>query len=340
MGEKKKDEDKISLWEKSKLGRKTKVYKIKTWLSRLVSLIILIVLLLLGKNYWETHDYDSFIRNALGNRVENDIVVNDIKKTNTIETEAVTAGNLRVYYLDVGQADSILVIDKDKTMLIDAGTNEAGETVVNFLKDKGITKIDYLVGTHPHEDHIGGLDDVIDNFDIGTIYMPKMQTTTKTFEDVLDSITAKNLQVTTPVVGDKFTLTNADCTIMATDTKDTEENLNLSSIVIRMTYGGNSFLFMGDAEAEVEEARNWQPADVLKVGHHGSKTSSTQNFIMQVMPSIAIIQVGKDNSYNLPNQETIDKLNAVGTKIYRTDESGNILVTSDGSNIQVETNVK
>ena len=291
----------------------------------------------MGKNYWETHDYDSFIRNALGNRVENDIVVNDIKKTNTIETEAVTAGNLRVYYLDVGQADSILVIDKDKTMLIDAGTNEAGETVVNFLKDKGITKIDYLVGTHPHEDHIGGLDDVIDNFDIGTIYMPKMQTTTKTFEDVLDSITAKNLQVTTPVVGDKFTLTDAECTIMATDT---EENLNLASVVIRMTYGGNSFLFMGDAEAEIEEARSWQPADVLKVGHHGSKTSSTQNFIMQVMPSIAIIQVGKDNSYNLPNQETIDKLNSVGTKIYRTDEDGNILVTSDGANIQVETNVK
>ena len=107
MGEKKKDEDKLSLWEKSKLGRKTKAYKIKTWLSRLVSLIILIVLLLLGKNYWETHDYDSFIRNAFGNQVENDIVINDIKQTNTIETEAVTAGNLRVYYLDVGQADSI-----------------------------------------------------------------------------------------------------------------------------------------------------------------------------------------------------------------------------------------
>lgn len=339
MGKKKENDD-LSFWEKSKLGRKTKVYKIRTWLSRLVSLIILIVLLLLGKSYWETHDYDSFIRNALGNQVENDIVVNDIKQTNTIETEAVTAGNLRVYYLDVGQADSILVMDKDMTMLIDAGTNEAGETVVNFLKDKGITKIDYLVGTHPHEDHIGGLDDVIDNFDIGTIYMPKMQTTTKTFEDVLDSIANKNLQVTTPVVGDTFSLIDAKCTIMAVDTQDTEDNLNLSSIVIRMTYGGNSFLFMGDAEAEVEEARSWQPADVLKVGHHGSKTSSSQSFIYQVMPSIAIIQVGKDNSYNLPNQETIDKLNAIGAKVYRTDESRNILVTSDGSNIQVETNVK
>ena len=338
--EKKNDKENLSLWEKSKLGRKTKGYKIRTWLSRLVSLIIFIVLLLLGKSYWKTHDYDSFIRNALGNQIQNDIVVNEIKQTNTIETEAVTNGNLRVYYLDVGQADSILVMDKDKTMLIDAGTNEEGENVVNFLKNKGITRIDYLIGTHPHEDHIGGLDDVIDNFDIGTIYMPKMQTTTKTFEDVLNSIANKNLQITTPVVGDTFSLTDANCTIMATDTEDTEDNLNLSSIVIRMTYGGNSFLFMGDAEAEVEEARNWQPADVLKVGHHGSKTSSTQSFIYQVMPSIAIIQVGKDNSYTLPNQETIDKLDSIGAKVYRTDEDGNILVTSDGSNIQVETNVE
>ena len=339
MGEKKND-DKLSLWEKAKLGKKTKYYKINTWISRLVSLIILIVLLVLGKSYWETHDYDNFIQNVLGNQIQNDVVLTEVDKTNTVETEAITGGNLRVYYLDAGQADSILVIDKDKTMLIDAGTNEAGETVVNFLKNKGITKIDYLVGTHPHEDHIGGLDDVIDNFDIGTIYMPKMQTTTKTFEDVLDSIANKNLQVTTPVVGDTFKLTDANCTIMATDTEDTEDNLNLSSIVIRMTYGGNSFLFMGDAEAEVEEARSWQPADVLKVGHHGSKTSSTQNFINQVMPSIAIIQVGKDNSYNLPDQETIDKLNSEGAKVYRTDEDGNILVVSDGSNIRVETNVE
>ena len=338
--EMKDDNEQISLWEKSKLGRKTKYYKIHTWLSRLASLIILIVLLVLGKNYWETHDYNNYIENALGNKIQDDVIINDIEKTNTIETEAVADGNLRVYYIDVGQADSTLVVDKDKTMLIDAGTNEAGDTVVQFLKDKGITKIYYLIGTHPHEDHIGGLDDVIDNFDIGTIYMPKMQTTTKTFEDVLDSIANKNLQVTTPVVGDTFKLTNANCTIMAIDTKDTKDNLNLSSIVLRMSYGGNSFLFMGDAEADVEASRTWQPADVLKVGHHGSRTSSTQNFVFQVMPSIAIIPVGKDNSYNLPNKETLDKLSSVGAKIYRTDEDGSILVVSDGSNIKVETKVR
>ena len=336
MGQKK---DNPNLWEKVKAGKKTKYYKRQKWLSRLVSLIILIVLLLLGKNYWETHDFNSMLQNAIGNNV---ITVNaiDTDITNTVETQAEVDGNLRVYYLDVGQADSILVMDKDKTMLIDAGTNEAGNTVVNFLKEKGITRIDYLVGTHPHEDHIGGLDDVINNFEIGTIYMPKMQTTTKTYEDVLDAIANKNLQVTTPVVGDTFKLTNANCTIMATDTNDTEDNLNLSSVVIRMTYGGNSFLFMGDAEEEVEASRNWQPTDVLKVGHHGSKTSSSQTFVNQTMPAYAIIQVGENNSYNLPDQETIDKLEAIGTKVYRTDKDGNILVISDGTNIQIETNVK
>jgi len=328
-----------NLWEKVKQGKKTKYYKRSKWLSRIASLIILIVLLLLGKSYWDSHDFNSYLQNAVGNNV---IVENAITQdiTNTVENQAEVDGNLRVYYLDVGQADSILVMDKDKTMLIDAGTNEAGNTVVNFLKEKGITRIDYLVGTHPHEDHIGGLDDVINNFDIGTIYMPKMQTTTKTFEDVLDAISNKGLQVTTPVAGDAFKLTNAACTIMATDTEDTEDNLNLSSIVIRMTYGGNSFLFMGDAEEKVEASRSWLPSDVLKVGHHGSKTSSSQTFINQVMPAYAIIQVGKDNSYNLPNQETIDKLEAIGTKIYRTDKDGNILVISDGTNIQVQTNVK
>lgn len=327
------DNNKLGFWEKVKLGKQTKEYKRWKRNDRIFSIIILIVLLVLGNYYWKDHDYNSLLANALGNSTESE------NTTNEEMVQAVT-GNLKVYYLDVGQADSILVMNKNKTMLIDAGTNEMGDDVVNFLEDKGIEKIDYLVGTHPHEDHIGGLDDVIDNFDIGTIYMPKIQTNTKTYEDVLDSIEKKDLKVTAPKQGDEFKLNDAECEIMLANEDNNDSNLNLSSIVIRMTYGENSFLFMGDAEEQNEEERKWPQTDVLKVGHHGSKTATSKEFVKQVKPSIAIIEVAKKNSYNLPNKETIENLENVGAKVYRTDEDGNILVTSDGKNLEVKTNVK
>ena len=154
--------------------------------------------------------------------------------------------NLNVYFIDVGQADSILVSNKNETMLIDAGDNDNGRDVVNFIKEKGITKINYLIGTHPHADHIGGLDDVINSdLEIENIYMPKIQTNTKTFEDVLDAIKNKGLKVTAPKKGDKFKIGDSNCEIM-TDSIIDENNLNLSSIIIRLEYGDNSFLFMGD----------------------------------------------------------------------------------------------
>ena len=159
--------------------------------------------------------------------------------------------NLKVYFFDVGQADSILVMNQDKTMLIDAGNNEDGELLVKNLNTLGVTKIDYLIGTHPHEDHIGGLDDIIKNFEIGTIYMPKVQTNTKTFEDVLDAVKEKNLSITTPKINDKFLVGDAECKVLSVD--NNEKNLNLSSIVIQMKFDTLSYLFMGDAETEVEE---------------------------------------------------------------------------------------
>lgn len=254
-----------------------------------------------------------------------------VQTSNTVLTD-----KLEVDFIDVGQADSILISNKNETMLIDAGNNENGQDVVKFIKEKGISKINYLIGTHPHADHIGGLDDVINSdLEIENVFMPKIQTNTKTFEDVLDALKNKNLKVTAPKKGDIFTIGDANCEVM-TDSILDKENLNLCSIVIKLQFGEKSFLFMGDAETENEKTISWPKVDVLKVGHHGSNSSSSQNFLNQVKPEYAIIMAGKDNTYGLPKQKILDRLNKIGAKLYRTDELGTITIISDGKTIEVK----
>lgn len=259
------------------------------------------------------------------------------KNSQAVQTSnTVLSDKLEVDFIDVGQADSILVSNKNETMLIDAGNNENGQDVVKFIKNKGISKINYLIGTHPHADHIGGLDDVINSdLEIENVYMPKIQTNTKTFEDVLDALKNKNLKVTAPNKGDAFKIGDVNCEVM-TDSILDNENLNLSSIVIKLNYGEKTFLFMGDAETENEKTISWPKVDLLKVGHHGSNTSSSQDFLNQVKPEYAIIMAGKDNTYGLPKQKILDRLNKIGAKLYRTDELGTITIISDGKTIEVK----
>lgn len=302
--------------------RRRRNTKMKKLLSTAIALIIVGIAGILGTN-------EKFV-----DTVSN--IGEQVNTQNEQQIEFVAQEDLLIDYIDVGQADSILIRNQDKVMLIDAGTNEAGETVVNYLENLGITKIDYLIGTHPHEDHIGGLDDVINKFDIGQIYMPKIETTTKTFEDVLEAIENKNLTVTAPNKGDEIVLGQATGEFMTEPILD-KDNLNVSSLVFRLEFGNNSFLFMGDAEEENEKTISWPKTDVLKVGHHGSSTSSSEEFLKQVQPQYAIIMVGEDNSYGLPTQETIDKLNTIGSTIYRTDENGTIQLTSDGNTIEIKT---
>ena len=244
---------------------------------------------------------------------------------------------LQIWFLDVGQADSILIQNGDANMLIDAGNNEDGEKLVSYFQSLGIESFQYVIGTHAHEDHIGGMNNIIDNFNIGTFYMPDAITTTATFESVLDSLEAKNIAFQTPSIDSIFKLGNATIDVLYVGTDDTD--LNNTSIVLKLTYGNTSVLFMGDAEKEVETIIEKKDisADVLKVGHHGSNTSSSKTFLEKVNPSYAIISVGTGNSYGHPSNTTIQNLENLNTKIYRTDESGTIIMTTDGTNITFQT---
>lgn len=308
--------------------------KTKKKIGIIIAVIILIALAIITSNKQILIEADKLLGTDLASTISFESINKDEKQE---IKEFVASDDLKVYFIDVGQADSILILNKEESMLIDAGNNEDGETVVNFIKDKGITKLKYVVGTHPHEDHIGGLDNVINTFEIENILMPKIQTNTKTFEDVLDAISNKELTITAPKKGDKFNIGEANCEIL-NETIEDKSNLNLSSIIIRLDFGNKSFLFTGDAETENENSlESWEEVDVLKVGHHGSTTSSSMKFLKQVSPEIAIIMVGKDNEYGHPKKDILKRLNNIDSKIYRTDENGTILVTTDGNEINVNT---
>lgn len=246
-----------------------------------------------------------------------------------------SSGTLRVNYIDVGQGDSIFIqLPNNETMLIDAGEAYKSDNVINYLNNLGITKIDYVIGTHPHTDHIGGLEEVINTFDIGSIYMPRASSTSKTYEDLLTTISSKGLKVKTAksgvVVLDED---NLKLEFIAPNS-DSYSELNNYSAVLKLTYLDNTFLFMGDAETLSEdEITNEIKADVIKVGHHGSDSSSSLEFVKKVSPEYAIIMVGEGNSYNHPYQSIIDRYESVGAKVLRTDLDGNIICDCDGSTV-------
>lgn len=254
-------------------------------------------------------------------------------------TTVLPVDDVVVEYLDVGQADAVLIRSGRKTMLIDAGNNEDGPLLAAYLKAQGISTIDVLIGTHPHEDHIGGMDNVIRAFSVDKFILPDVVTTTKTFTSVLDAAEKQNLKVVVAKPGMTWELEEAACEVLCC--KAVHENeLNEWSVVVRMVFGNTSFLFTGDEEAVNEQLLLKSgydiSADILKCPHHGSDTSSTAAFIREVSPKTVILSVGKDNDYGLPAAEVLHRYTEIGAEVYRTDLQGTIVVESNGDTYTVQ----
>ena len=252
---------------------------------------------------------------------------------------APTSGTkLKVHYIDVGQGDSEFIeLPNGKTILIDAGNPENGQQIVGYIKNLGHSKIDYLVATHPHADHIGGMAAVINSFNIGSFYAPKVTTTTQTYKSLISALQSKKLGIHVAKAGtNMFKAGNLSADIIA-PVSISGDDLNQYSAVIMLTYGDNRFLFTGDAgEPSESQITADVKADVLKVGHHGSSTSTSQAFLNKVKPKYAVIEVGTGNSYGHPTAATLSKLQAIGATIYRTDKDGTIIFTSDSHTITVD----
>lgn len=251
------------------------------------------------------------------------------------------SGQLVVCFIDCGQGDAILIkTPEGEYMLVDGGKPEEGENISEFLRNQGVKQLAVIVGTHPHSDHIGGLAKIINNFLVEKVYLPRVTHNTTAFEAMLKAIKGKNLKISTARKGVEIPLEGVQARFIAPVGENYEE-LNNYSAVIKIDYGDVSFVLTGDAEEFSEKemlvSGEKLKADVLKVGHHGSSSSTSSAFLKAVAPQYAVIMCGADNDYGHPHRETLAALDNVGVKVYRTDLDGTIIMKSDGHNINIDT---
>lgn len=253
------------------------------------------------------------------------------------KTSLDTSNRMLIHFIDVDQGDAILVQVNNQNLLIDSGPSSAKENLFNYLNLVNVKTFNYIIATHPHEDHIGNMSSIINNYKVLNFYSPKVTSNTKAFETMVESLSRKSLKI-------NIIKANIDSIDLGKNTKveffspnnSTYENINNYSPIFKITYGKTSFLFTGDAEELIEsEVINNSynlKADLLKIGHHGSSTSTSKRFFEGVNPKISVISVGENNTYNHPTEETLSIIST--SKILRTDLDGNILITSDGLSLK------
>lgn len=240
-----------------------------------------------------------------------------------------------VHFIDVGQADAALVVCDGQAMLIDGGNADDSNLIYTYMKKQGIGHLDYMIATHAHEDHVGGLSGALNYATVEQVFCPVTSYSSKAFQNFKSNVEKQGKSLTVPTRGQSFSLGSAQCRILAVNTTSDTNN---TSIVLKITYGSTSFLFTGDGEREVEQAMlnrgESLSATVLKVGHHGSSTSTSYAFLWQVMPQYAVISCGKNNSYGHPHDAVLSRLRDADVALFRTDLQGDILCTSDGSTVR------
>lgn len=310
--------------------------------KKVINIFLISISLIISIYLYQTHsnDYKAGIENNIKDLFilsKNDSVT----KVNSYSTDVgeLELDNMRVHYIDVKQGDSTFIeFPNDKTMLIDAGKKEQGSNVVNYIKNLGYNKIDYVVGTHPDADHIGGLATVIESFAIGSIYMPKKSSTTQTYLNLLKVIKNKGLTIHTAISGvNIISLDNLKVDIIS-PTKEYETS-NESSAVIKIVYKNRKFLFMADATTDNEaDIKADVESDVVKVGHHGSDSSSKEEFVQKTKAKYAVISVG-ENSYHHPYDIIVKRWENIGAEVLRTDKLGSIVISTDGNNLNINNNV-
>ncbi|MDU5111535.1 MAG: ComEC/Rec2 family competence protein [Clostridium sp.] len=264
--------------------------------------------------------------------IANFILIKNITNSNNI----INPNEITVNFIDVGQGDSILIQVNNKVMLIDSGAKSEKERLVEYLDTLNLQTIDYVIATHPHEDHIGNMAYIINKYKIKEFYAPKASSNTSAFENMIESLSRKNLKINILKADiNSINLGNNTKVEVLTPNLTHYENLNNYSPIIKVTYGEVSFLFTGDAEGALEEEvinKSYNlKSDILKVSHHGSSTSTSKEFLNKVDPNIAIISVGEDNTYGHPTKETLNILSNI--KVYRTDINGTIIISSNGESI-------
>lgn len=263
------------------------------------------------------------------------IVANGIDKINELKNQ-----HLIVHFIDVGQADAALIMSQGQSMLIDGGNVGDSSLIYSYLTQHKIKHLNCIIGTHAHEDHMGGLSGALVAANVDKIFAPSIESDAKFYLNFKEKVAENGLQITNPDSGYEFKLGECNVMLLCPEIID-NNNINNTSIIVKITYGKTSFLFMGDAEREEELDILNQGYDisatVLKVGHHGSDTSSSYIFLNEVMPSYAVISVGKNNQHGHPNEAVLSRFNDLGATVYRTDYHSDIIASSDGENVFFQT---